>query len=389
MDRDTAGNALLLYCCSPHYDSGRVRELLAGRIAWGEVLHFVSRHRVAPLFYQRLRQAGAAKVPGEILAELQLRYLANAARNVMLARELLRLIDLFAARGIEVVPFKGPVLSAQLYSDLALRECTDIDILIRRRDSREITRALVSEGYRMEYPFTAAQQRFLVRLRGLYFKREYGDVTLDIQAGVSRGNFTSLFDMEDLRDRLSSVALEGKNVNAFGLDDTAILLCAHGGKHLWERLAWICDLAWLIGAHPLADWTAIASKARRLGVERMLLVGMSLTWRFFQVAPHALLQRACDDTAVASLVGRVSRHISGMEGSGSNSILWERTHDRFFYCAGTLLLPTRLDFTVFHLPRSLALFYYLLHLLRVVKKYAFAFFHSIFKLRGLRYRKIL
>ena len=55
-----------------------------------------------------------------------------------------------------------------------------------------------------------------------------------------------------------------------------LVLCIHGGKHAWERLAWICDVAELVRRTPDLDWTAVSTEAERLRAGRILRLGLRL-----------------------------------------------------------------------------------------------------------------
>jgi putative nucleotidyltransferase-like protein len=98
-------------------------------------------HGVRPLIYrslQTIRWEGLAEVERQ---ELSYFYSANSAKNRFLVGELLHLLQFFESEHILALPFEEPVPAAVFYGDLALREFTDLDILIRRRDvpkAREI-----------------------------------------------------------------------------------------------------------------------------------------------------------------------------------------------------------------------------------------------------------
>src|SRR2546426_10956064 len=73
-----------------------------------------------------------------------------ARRNLCLTGDLLSLLELFEARGIPAVPFKGPVLAVQAYGDVALREFRDLDILVTHRDITRARELLLARGFSAE-----------------------------------------------------------------------------------------------------------------------------------------------------------------------------------------------------------------------------------------------
>ena len=58
---------------------------------------------------------------------------ANAHRALWLTLELLNIHRHLQARGLEVLPYKGPVLAEALYGNVALRQFSDLDLLVRSR----------------------------------------------------------------------------------------------------------------------------------------------------------------------------------------------------------------------------------------------------------------
>jgi hypothetical protein len=103
--------------------------------------------RISSLLYRRLYSLCPGKIPPTVLDYLRNGYLMRSARNLLLTTELLKILDLFDSEGIPAVPFKGPVLAAQLYEDAALREFNDIDILVPRQNAFKALRMLQYLGY--------------------------------------------------------------------------------------------------------------------------------------------------------------------------------------------------------------------------------------------------
>src|SRR3989442_3875618 len=95
-----------------------------------------SRHPqgLLPLLYRRLGSRPDS-VPAAIRGALREGFEANARRALRLTAELLRLHEQLASRGVTVIPYKGPVLAASVYGDLALRPFSDLEFLVHRRDA--------------------------------------------------------------------------------------------------------------------------------------------------------------------------------------------------------------------------------------------------------------
>ena len=70
----------------------------------------------------------------------------NSRRNLFLTRELLNLLTLFETHQIPAIPFKGPVLAASVYGNLALRQFSDLDLIIHKQHVAKARELLVSAG---------------------------------------------------------------------------------------------------------------------------------------------------------------------------------------------------------------------------------------------------
>ena len=127
----------LLLCClhlHPTPETTRqILDLLHQPIDWDKLLELAGWHGAMPLLYVTFKRVAPEQIPAPVLNQLQAQYHANDMRNIILTRELLRLLQLLAAHGIEAVPYKGPALALTLYNNLALRQFTDLDILVRPR----------------------------------------------------------------------------------------------------------------------------------------------------------------------------------------------------------------------------------------------------------------
>ena len=89
-------------------------------------------------------------------------------------------------------------------------------------------------------------------------------------------------------------------------EDLLIVLCVHGSKHAWEQLKWVCDVAELLRAYDRLDWDQIFSSASMWRCRRLLIMGVSLAHRLFDVPlPSAVLAHISVDSDVQMLSHRM------------------------------------------------------------------------------------
>lgn len=145
---------LLLCCARSHVDpktAERIQNLLQEDLDWIYLIGTAFQHRVLPLLYSSLKNTSLKGVPQVILNQLHSHFHANTQNNLFLTKELLILLELFADHNISAIPFKGPVLAASAYGDLAWRQFSDLDILVHKQDFLKAKDLLIRHGYHHLY----------------------------------------------------------------------------------------------------------------------------------------------------------------------------------------------------------------------------------------------
>ena len=373
---------LLLSCARSCIDSERahlIRLMLRENIDWTYLIRTASRHGVLPLLFWSLNTVRSEAVPKDVLNQLRDYFRSNAHHNLFLTGELLSLLRLFEIHGISAIPFKGPTLAAFAYDNLALREFGDLDILVHKQDVLRAKDLLISNRYRHLFQFTSAQEAVEIQSNCEYtLVHKDGEIVVDLHWLITPSYFSFPIDTECLWERLEPISLTGATVMTLSPEDMLMILCVHGCKHLWERLAWICDVSELIRANPLLDWEWVIEQAATLGRKRMLLLGLSLandllgTW-----IPDKVLQMVQTDSKVLALARQAHEqlfqdslpHVSLSERSLFHLRAMERWRDRVQYCIFYAGKPTGGDCAFVTLPIGLLFLYYLIRPIRLVSKY--------------------
>lgn len=285
---------LLLCCARISTDAARaelINPLLQKGIDWQYLIRTAQAHGVIPLLYRSLHSSCPEAVPQNILDQLQRHFHANAFHNLFLFRELLKVLRLFEANGLPVIPFKGPVLAAMAYGDLSLRQFCDLDIIIHKRDLPRAKELLISQGYQLT--LTDAQEAaYLQSHYHLSFIRADSRVTVELHWALAGKYWPFSFDFERLQQRLAPVLCKDTTIPSFQPEDLLLFICVHGAKHKWERLMWICDVAELIRAHQQMDWQRLLKQAETSGSKRILFLGLFLANDLLRTdLPEDVLQR--------------------------------------------------------------------------------------------------
>jgi hypothetical protein len=385
-----AEDALLLHCaryfvCSE--SEGQAFRLLSDITDWAYVLRMASRHGVAPLVFHFIHETGANGFPEPFSTELQAESHENARRSLSLTAELLTLLELFDLHSIPAVAFKGPALASELYGNLALRDFCDIDILIRRGDVRRAKEVLLASGYITDLPTRPAYEAAYLRARyELHFATEDGSL-IEIHQAFLAPFFSFPFDYEGLWQRLERKSFCGREILGLAPEDLLLALCAHGTKHRWSRLAWVCDIGrLLVVLGPEFDWPRITNRTSSLGARRMVMIALLLANRLLSApVPAEVLKQAEEDVTARRMARIVERSLFAPDSRAPSDLqshrffleARERVRDKFVYCASLAFMPNEEDHSAFSLPSLLSPLYYPLHAVRVLGKFGRASLKSL------------
>ncbi len=373
---------LLLCCARTCIDAPtekRILALLQEDINWDYLLRTALWHGVMPLLYWSLNATCPEVVPQAIMGQLRDYFHSLARRNLFLTRELLLLLNLFRAHQIPAIPYKGPVLAASAYGNLALRQFCDLDILIHKQDAFRVKTLLQEQGYRLslEQQPGAQEAMWFESACEYNFVSNDGKVMVEPHWAIARPKHCFLLDPDCLWERLESISIADTSVLTFRPQDLLLIICMNGTKDVWKSLKQICDIAEVIRAHQELDWDQVMQQSRILGSERMLLLSCLLASDLLGTAlPEKVWQRIQAEPSVKSLAKQVRERLflnfdNSSKFEQSNFSLWdirvrERLQDRVRYCFNLIFSPNEADAALLPLPRSLYFIYYLLRPIRLV-----------------------
>lgn len=347
---------------------GRLQSLLDRGVNWSRLEHLAATHAVEPLLFWQLQESGGDRVPAPARNHLHKQLRINAVRNLFLTGELLRLLDLFVARGITAIPFKGPTLAVAAYGNLALRCFDDLDLLVAPDDFTVARQVLLDEGYQCSLSLAESQQAtYLQSLGQLPFAHPDGRRIVELHTTLAPRGLAFPLTHGYLMDHLTSVMLINRSVATLAPADNLLLLCMHGAKHRWESLGWICDLAEFLRRHPGLDWQHVQDVATRLRCQRLLRLGLVLAARLSVCVPGLRPDPVVSGLAAETwhtLFQHHSRPGVGLRSAWFHYRVRERRGDGLRYALSLAFEPTEADLGFCQLPARWSFVYYLLRPLR-------------------------
>jgi len=374
--------ALLLRCLGPvctETDRDQIEGLLEAGLDWARLLESADHHGVTPFVYWRLAEADLHRlVPVESWTRLEEQFHANLRHNLFLMGQLATVLQAIYEAANPAVPFKGPALAQALWGNFSLRQCVDLDVLVPRKHVPAAMRVLHNLGYEPAIQLSSSVLGEHIRVASeMPLRKADPDVLLELQWDIAPRCFAVGIGMNEFWKRTAATDWNGMSMRTFAAEDLLLALCIHGWKHAWARLIWVSDVAQLIVQNPALDWRALLARAKECGVERILILGVSLAHELLgSPLPDALSRKAQPDAALRHLLDQARQGLS--ERTVVSYRNWhffllrarERWRDRLKHALRFVLTPGVPELTAVSLPRPLHKLYPVMRVVRLAKQLA-------------------
>jgi hypothetical protein len=372
---------LLLDCSRlrvPTTVADRIRRIARSSLNWDQLTRAASWHGVVPLLCYNLNRLCADAVPLSVLRDLQARFRTNSTRNLSLAAELLKVLQFLEKNRIEAVPFKGPALAIAAYGNLALRQFYDLDVLVKEKDFPKAKELFLTHGYQPWRGLTPLEEAEHFRSNHAYtLVRSQDGLRLDLHWRITQERYAFGLDVESLWNRITSMPFCGRDVLSMSTEDLLIVLCLHGSKHNWYRLAWICDVAEVMRANPELRWDEIMGRINTLHIARAVLLGLDLAGSLLDTPlPEQVSSAIRRDRGVRRVSSLIKKRLFARSrnlGPLESAVLFFMTRERLqnqvphlLYSLRRAVTPNEADARVFSLPDSLYFLYYPLRAMRLI-----------------------
>jgi hypothetical protein len=345
---------------------------LCHRVRWRILFDLADRHKVLPLLFQVLSEAKV--VPPADMRNFGQLYQTNLHKSLLLARELIHIVENFSENGIEVLPYKGVVLSQMLYGDLAARAAGDIDLLIRVQEFSRARDLLRQLGYTPHLCFSPKEQwSYLKSGYEWAFDGLSGPNLVELQWAIQPRFYGVKFPQEQLFERAVSVEVAGHRMKTPSMEDLFLVLSLHAAKHVWGRLIWLCDLARITNTLTL-DWHWIGVQSEKLGISRILQVTLLLLNSMLGVViPEAANASMPQDAHAAVLASEIQRQIQRGYLYDTESLSYfqlmlrmrERASDRLGFLTRLIFTSGPREWSTVRLPAPLFPLYHLVRFYRL------------------------
>lgn len=273
---------------------------------WEAALPALSAHALAPALYAALKYASPRPaIPAAAQLALAEAFQASAARSLRLELELERITAALAAEGVPCLLLKGAALGRTVYTSLAERPLSDIDLLVPRAGLAATQLTLAHLGYRcLSAPAEGRIGNWLYRYKAetLAVGATAANRGLLIEVHWTLTELPYYIERIDVREIWRAVQ-PAPGLPHAQIADPAVLLvhaCAHLALHHSRdlRLIWLVDLDRL-ARRSTPDWERVIHLADTWGLGLAVAACLAVAERWLgtpvpQAIRAALIPLAAD-----------------------------------------------------------------------------------------------
>lgn len=200
---------------------------------------------------------------------------AGATRDLLVQRELGRVLEALATEGVRALVVKGAALAYTVYAESWQRPRTDSDLLVAPADEQRAGAVLERCGYRRS---DAVSSGAFVSHQTVFERTEHGmHHVIDLHRKlVNPQVLADVLPFELLWSTARPAPALGRAARVPSLEASTILACVHRLAHHQdqERLIWLYDLKLLANAMQPEEWDALTALACSRRVAGLCLDGL-------------------------------------------------------------------------------------------------------------------
>ncbi|HUT38323.1 MAG TPA: nucleotidyltransferase family protein [Methanoregula sp.] len=248
---------------------------------WDQCISSLHSHRIIPLMASHvLSWPEECRPPEKILSFFEHSLLSGAARNLLMAQQIDKVLTAFQEAGIPVLLIKGPALGRTVYPDPALRQSSDIDLLIRPEDFLSCEKIMERLGYFSHVRtydisrYAFHHQEFLPKKKGALVEIHW---MLDFGFGYFPKNVMDTFFARKIHVQSKDLAFD----TLHPADHLQFLIFHNVIHHIHRRLDWIMDVARLTQNFSVpGDWDVFktSSVAHHIRIPAEIAIKEALLW---------------------------------------------------------------------------------------------------------------
>jgi len=269
---------------------------------WKCLLNKLQRESLAPLLYSDLKKLNSNQelIHDDVITNLEEEYYSNASHNILLLKELEKILITFENKNIPVVVLKGAALLENVYLNVALRPMNDIDILVKKESLSKVNIVLKKCGYFDLCKATIKTQRTVSPYLNskVYRKPSCEDCFLHVHwhlvnTTIPVEMYYDKIDMVKIWKEAESTSIGGAEGLILAPHHFLIHLCEHALNHFFDKLILLYDVHMFIERNRDGfDWNKFVVETLDFNLARPAYYTLYFTTKFFETQiPEYVLER--------------------------------------------------------------------------------------------------
>lgn len=282
---DSVYNELMLIAIKKNISNNELKKkiyILQNNISWPSFIRYIQRHGVCSIVLDNLLKVAPKAIKQENIGLVKNTIHFALRQNLKKISELKKILRLFNAYNIAVIPWKGPFLSNEVYDNIAIRAYGDLDVLVQKKDLWKAKELLVSNGYVPFWKMNESQEKNYIKHRHSYelLKKDNADVELHWKLAKDQ-YMLDVIKLGFWKECTPSNFL-GQVINRPSKEHLIVgTAIHHGGVECWLKFKLIVDFYYLLEKYSDADWEKIILLSDEIGIRRVIVVGMLIAKNLF------------------------------------------------------------------------------------------------------------
>ncbi len=349
-------------------------------IDWNLFVDLSRQHKVLPMVYQSIVENTEINIPEDVRARMKSTNRSIVIRNLSISSKLVHILKMLGKNHIACIPFKGPVLSKFAYNDSALRQFSDIDLFISRKDVSESIRLFKSQGYELQIALKPSQFETYAKIKeSIELRHKDRSMLIDLHWEFTGNYSIQPFALEFVRDRLVEIDFLNQKILHLSKTDLIACLCLHGAKNYWDSLESVFCVSLLLQNLSPSEEASLCEISSAKKCKKTIALGMNLCVHFFNTSlsekmRHHFFIFPDLDKVSRPIIQYLSVNKSRQEDRSNRFSRFNLTvRDSFFdkirYALRMLFLPSFVDWHQFSFSNRLSILYFVIRPVRLVTTY--------------------
>jgi len=259
-------------------------------IDWNEFLQLAIKHKLVPIIYFVFNRMNLKTKFPNIHKILNARCKKRIARRPHLLNELVRVSARYKEEGIQVLSYKGVILSNLYYKNPLLRDFVDIDLAIQESDLEKSIPIMIELGYELHKEQTLTDDIKKMRSYDIDFswviKDESGRITCNTELHWQPSHnvlwVPTRFDQ--IMDRVLTTNINNKEVDCFEeIIHIVLIIIHHGIVDGWGQLRHLVDLVRIMQTINDEQKSKLIAKCKEHRIYNALLTGAEIVSQLFNI----------------------------------------------------------------------------------------------------------